>query len=108
MSDLNRFLTKKEKKTQPNQPSSLEHKKKRPKIINRGGYPLALEQLSKTQLISLLEPLMTEIPSFVANLAWTRQKILPQNQKIHPEELAQKLSIPLLEAYIILAKLRSM
>ena len=107
MSDLNNFLPTKKSKIQPIHPASVKHKKKKPKIINRGGYPFTLKELSKDQLISLLEPLMAEIPGFAANLAWTRQKILPQNFKVHPEELALNLSIPLLEAYVILSKLHS-
>ncbi|MHA1226413.1 MAG: hypothetical protein ACTSPV_06675 [Candidatus Hodarchaeales archaeon] len=50
---------------------------------------------------------MVAIPGFAANLAWTRQHILPNNPSIHPEELADELSIPILEAYVILDQLRS-
>ncbi|MFX1514692.1 MAG: hypothetical protein ACFFC6_00140 [Promethearchaeota archaeon] len=104
MSDLSNFIPKKREK-KPSVSSKLQ--KKKPRIIERKKSPYLLEQLSKEQLIALLEPLMGEIPGFAANLAWTRQKILPKNPKIHPEELAQELSIPLLEAYVILSQLHS-
>ena len=104
MSDLSNFIPKKGEK----KPSvSSKPPKKKPRIIERKKSPYSLEQLSKEQLITLLEPLMGEIPGFAANLAWTRQKILPKTPKIHPEELAQELSIPLLEAYVILSQLHS-
>lgn len=104
MSDLSNFIKKKGKDKPP--PSSKPQKRK-PRIIERKKSPYSLEELSKEQLIALLEPVMGELPGFASNLAWTRQKILPQNPKIHPEELAQELSIPLLEAYVILAQLQS-
>ena len=85
----------------------MKHQKKKPTIIDRKKSPFSLNQLSKDQILQLLEPAMAAIPGFAANLAWTRRKILPQNPTIHPEELAQELGIPLLEAYVILAQLRS-
>ncbi|MHA2245363.1 MAG: hypothetical protein ACXADY_10390 [Candidatus Hodarchaeales archaeon] len=104
MSDLSNFIPRKgNKKSQ----TSLKNHKRKPRIIDRKKSPFSLEQLSKKQLIELLEPLMAEIPGFAANLAWARQKILPQNPTIHPEELAQELVIPLLEAYVILDQLQS-
>ncbi|UCE12960.1 MAG: hypothetical protein JSV04_12300 [Candidatus Heimdallarchaeota archaeon] len=104
MSDLSNFIDKKGSK-KPSRPTK--HPKTKPKIINRKKAPSSLEQLDKEQLIQLLEPLMAEIPGFAANMAWTRQKILPLNPNVHPEELAQKLAIPLLEAYMILSRLQS-
>ncbi|UCG89707.1 MAG: hypothetical protein JSU57_04325 [Candidatus Heimdallarchaeota archaeon] len=104
MSDLSNFLPKKRNEKSS---SSLKLQKSKPRIIDRKKSPFSLEQLSKEQLITLLEPVMAQIPGFAANLAWTRQKILPQNPTIHPEELAQQLAIPLLEAYVILAQLQS-
>ncbi|MHA2226629.1 MAG: hypothetical protein ACXAC8_15570 [Candidatus Hodarchaeales archaeon] len=104
MSDLNQFLPKeRKKKTAP----SPKHQKMRPRIIDRKKSPLSLDQLSKKQIIDLLEPLMAEISGFAANLAWTRQKVLVKNPSIHPEELAHELEIPLLEAYLILRRLQS-
>ena len=104
MSDLSNFIQKKGEKKPP---TSSKSQKKKPRIIDRKRSPSTLGELSKEQLITLLEPAMGEIPGFAANLAWTRQKILPKNPRIHPEELAQELSIPLLEAYVILAQLQS-
>lgn len=103
MSDLSKFIQRKGEKKPPTSPKP---QKRKPRIIERKKSPYSLEQLSKEQLIVLLEPVMGEIPGFAANLAWTRQKILPKNPKIHPEELAHELSIPLLEAYVILAQLQ--
>jgi hypothetical protein len=103
MSDLDRYLSTKEKVA----PTKLKRRKKAPTIVDRGKFPFSLNKLNKEQIIELLEPLITELPGFAANLAWTRQKILPENPSIHPEELAHILAIPLLEAYILLDQLRS-
>lgn len=104
MSDLKNFLSKNEVKKQP-----VRKKRgvKAPKIVERRKKPLLLEELSKEELLRLLNPLVARIPGFVSNMAWTRQKILPQNPNIQPEELAKQLQIPLLEAYIILTQLKS-
>lgn len=104
MSDLSKFIQKKDEKKPP---LSSKPQKKTPRIIERKRSPYSLKELTKEQLIALLEPVMREFPGFAANLAWTRQKILPKNPKIHPEELAQELAIPVLEAYVILAQLQS-
>lgn len=104
MSDLSNFLPRKGKKKPP---TPVKHEKSKPRIVVRKKSPFSLKQLSKEQLVELLEPVMAEMPGFAANLAWTRQKILPQNPTIHPEELAHELVIPLLEAYVILAQLQS-
>ena len=104
MSDLNQFLSKEEKVAEEKPPKSL---KKEPKIINRRGAPLQLKDLRKTQIIELLDPLMTRVPGFASNLAWTHQRILPSNPNVRPEELASELGISLLEAYVILEKLQT-
>jgi hypothetical protein len=104
MSDLSNFIPKKGEKKPPTSPKP---QKKTPRIIERKKSPHSLKELSKEQLIVLLDPVMGEIPGFAANLAWTRQRILPKNPQIHPEELAQELAIPVLEAYVILAQLQS-
>ncbi|NHJ00705.1 MAG: hypothetical protein EAX86_01130 [Candidatus Heimdallarchaeota archaeon] len=103
MSDLNHFLSQKKANSEG---KSSRDVKKLPKIINRSGSAPILNQLSKEQIIELLDPLMTRIPGFASNLAWTRQKILPSNPNIAPEELAQDLGISLLEAYVILEQLQ--
>jgi hypothetical protein len=103
MSDLSNFLPrKKKKKASP----PLKDKKIKPRIIDRKKSPGSLEELSKEQLIDLLEPLISEIPGYASNLAWTRQKVLPKKPDIHPEELAEELVIPVLVAYMILAQLQ--
>ena len=107
MSDLNRFLSKKKEKTPSSSITPVKRRTRKPKIIDRGKHAFTLEQLTKKDLISLLESLIIEIPGYASNLAWTRKKILPKTPHIHPEELALKLEIPLLEAYMILKHLRS-
>ncbi len=107
MSDLDSFLSSKKGKKEKISETPLKIRKEKPKIIERGKYPFTLEQLNKEDLISLLESLVIEIPGFASNLAWTRKKILTQNSHIHPEELSNKLEIPLLEAYMILKQLRT-
>ena len=102
MSDLNRFLPQEKEKIEGKPPKRTD---KKPKIINRRGSPTLLKDLSKEQIIELLDPLMTRIPGFVSNIAWTRQKILPSNPDVTPEELAHDLGITLLEAYVILEQL---
>jgi hypothetical protein len=104
MSDLENYLSKdKEKKL----PARKKKEVKAPKIVERRKKSLLLEELSKDELLRLLNPLMARVPGFVSNIAWTRQKILPQNPNIQPDELAKQLQIPLLEAYVILTQLKS-
>ena len=104
LSDLNRFFSGKKSSEAESRPKS---NKTKPILIDRKKKPKSLNDLNKTQIIELLKPLMLEIPGFAANLAWTRQKILPNNPDIHPEELASELSIPVLQAYLILNQLVS-
>ena len=99
MSNLNRFLSQ-EISGKPKSEETL--KKKKPILITRNKLPQRLNDLSKEELIELLEQIFPYIPGFFSNLAWTRQKILPKNPTISPNELAGELSIPLLEAYYIL------
>lgn len=94
------------KKSNKNSSLSSKPEKIQPRIIDRKTPPFSLDQLTKEEIIELLEPVMRDIPGFAANLAWTRQKILPKNPTIPPEELAQQLAIPLLEAYMILEQLQ--
>ena len=70
MSDLSKFIQKKGEKKPPTMSKS---QKKKPRIIERKQSPYKLEQLSKEKLITLLEPVMGEIPGFAANLAWALQ-----------------------------------
>lgn len=104
MSNLENFLSDDKGKK-----STVREKKEivAPKIVERRKKALSLEELSKEELLRLLDPLMARIPGFVSNMAWTRQKIIPQNPNIRPEELAKQLQIPLLEAYVILTQLKS-
>ncbi len=102
MSDLNRFL---QQEVGGKEKSIDLSSKKKPRIFTRNKLPSKIDELSKKDLLNLLEPIFALIPDFTANLAWTRQNILPKNPNITPEELAGELSIPLLEAYFILNRL---
>jgi len=104
MSKLNRFFTEEVgEKFKVNEPTV----KKIPRIFNRRKQPLSLNDLTKKDFLELIEPVINLLPGFSANLAWTRQKILPSNPNILPEELVSILNIPILEAYFILDRLNS-
>ncbi|MHA2175934.1 MAG: hypothetical protein ACXAB2_09915 [Candidatus Hodarchaeales archaeon] len=103
MSDLNRFL---QQEVGGKEKSIALSSKKKPRIFTRSKLPTKTDDLSKKDILNLLEPVFALIPDFTANLAWARQNIVPKNPKITPEELAGELSIPLLEAYFILDRLK--
>ena len=105
MSKLNRFFIEEVggKKSKDIRTSD----KKVPRIFTRSKQPLSLNDLTTKDFLELIEPVINLLPGFSANLAWTRQKILPKNQIILPGELASILNIPLLEAYFILDRLNS-
>ncbi len=102
MSNLNRFFS---QEIGGKLKSEETTKKKKPILFTRNKLPHSLNDLSKKELLELLEEVFPLIPGFFANLAWTRQKILPKNPKITPPDLASRLSIPLLEAFYILENL---
>ncbi len=104
MSKLNRFFTEEVGEKSKVSGTSI---KKMPRIFTRSKQPLSLIDLTKEDFLELIEPVINLLPGFSANLAWTRQKILPNNPNILPEELASILNIPLLEAYFILDRLNS-
>ena len=52
----------------------------------------------------LLETAQT-LPMYKAHLNYTKDVIIPENQKITPEELSQRLDITLGEALVILSEL---
>ena len=104
MSNLNRFFT---EEVGDKSKDSGTSDKKIPRIFTRSKQSLSLNDLTKNDLIELIEPVINLLPGFSANLAWTRQKILPKNPNILPEELASLLKIPLLESYFILDRLNS-
>ena len=104
MSKLNRFFTEEVGgKSKGNGTSN----KKIPRIFTRSKQSLSLNDLTKNDFLELIEPVINLLPGFSTNLAWTRQKILPKNPNVLPEELASILKIPLLEAYFILDRLNS-
>ena len=104
MSKLNRFFT---EEVGDKSKVSGTSDKKIPRIFTRSGQSLSLNDLTKNDFLELIEPVINLLPGFSANLAWTRQKILPKNPNILPEELASILKIPILEAYFILDRLNS-
>ena len=104
MSKLNRFFS--EEVGQKSKESKSSDRKV-PKIYTRTKPSLTLNDLSKNDFLELLEPVMNLLPGFSANLAWTRQKIMPNKPNVLPEELASILNIPLLEAYFILDRLKN-
>jgi hypothetical protein len=104
MSKLNRFFT---EEVGEESKRSTTTDKKIPRIFTRSTQHLTLNDLTQSDFLELIEPVINLLPGFPANLAWTRQKILPNNPKILPEELASTLNIPLLEAYFILDRLKS-
>ena len=104
MSDLNHFLSKEVSGKSDTQKNS---EKKKPVLFTRSKNPSQMSALSRETILEMLEPVMNLLPGFTANLAWTRQKVLLKNPKILPEELAGLLDIPLLEAYFILDRIRS-
>ena len=53
----------------------------------------------------LLETAQT-LPMYKAHLNYTKDVIIPENQKITPEELSQRLDITLGEALIILSEIK--
>ncbi|MHA1207162.1 MAG: hypothetical protein ACTSR4_05370 [Candidatus Hodarchaeales archaeon] len=104
MSKLNRFFT---DEVGDKSKDSGTSDKKIPRIFTRSKQSLSLNELTKKDFLELIEPVINLLPGFSANLAWTRQKILPNNPNILPEELASTLKIPILEAYFIIDRLNS-
>ena len=104
MSNLNRFFS---EEVGEKSKESKTSDKKMPRIYTRTKPSLTLNDLTKNDFLELIEPVMKLLPGFSANLAWTRQKIIPNKPNVLPEELANILNIPLLEAYFILDRLRS-
>lgn len=105
MSKLNRFFT--EEVGKKSRESQSSDKKKIPRIYTRNKQSLSFNDLTKNDFLELLEPVINLLPGFSANLAWTRQEILPNKPNVLPEELASILNIPLLEAYFILDRLNN-
>ena len=103
MSKLNRYFSEEVGEKSKESKSS---DKKIPRIYTRNKPSLSLTDLTKNDFLELVEPVINLLPGFSANLAWTRQNILPNKPNIAPEELASVLKIPLLEAYFILDRLK--
>jgi hypothetical protein len=104
MSKLNRFFT---EEIGEKSKEIVASDKKIPRIYTRSKTSPSLKDLTKKDFLDLIEPVINLLPGFSANLAWTRQKILPNRPNILPEELASILKIPLLEAYFILDRLNN-
>ncbi len=104
MSKLNRFFT---EEVGEKSKESKTSDKQMPRIYTRNKPSRSFKDLTKNDFLELLEPVINLLPGFSANLAWTRQKILPNKPNVLPEELASILNIPLLEAYFILDRLQN-
>jgi len=66
-----------------------------------------LEEYSKEKLWQLLVEVVHSSVMFPTRKAYTRDHILPQQPNITPIELAGRLRMPLGEAIVILAELRT-
>jgi ribosomal protein S25 len=66
---------------------------------------LDLTEYSKEALWQLLEEAIHATVMYPPHKAYTRDTILPETPNITPQELAQRLTIPLGEAIIILKEL---
>lgn len=53
----------------------------------------------------MLEEVVHSIPVYASHKAYTRDFLLPQSPRLSVRELAARLGIPLLEAYVILREL---
>ncbi len=47
-----------------------------------------------------------KLPMYISHMTYTRDNILPVNPDITPEQLSQRLDMPLGEAIVILVELR--
>ena len=65
-----------------------------------------MSRVGKTLDWSILVETVKALPLYHAHKAFVRDRILPENPSISPEELSLKLSIPLGEAMVILSEVR--
>jgi hypothetical protein len=64
-----------------------------------------LEAYSKEQLWQLLQEAVHASVMYPTHKAYTRDTILPQEADVSPNELAERLGMPLGEALVILSEL---
>lgn len=67
--------------------------------------PMNLEEYSKEKLWQLLVEAVHASVMYPTHKAYTRGNILPQKTDISPDELAERLGMPLGEALVILNEL---
>ena len=65
------------------------------------------EEYKENPLWLILVETAQKLPMYNAHLNYTKDIILTENSKITPEELSQRLDIPLGEAIVILSELGS-
>lgn len=65
------------------------------------------EDYKENPLWLILVETAQKLPMYNAHLNYTKDIILTENSKITPEELSQRLDIPLGEAIVILSELGS-
>jgi hypothetical protein len=65
------------------------------------------EDYKENPLLLILVETAQKLPMYNAHLNYTKDIILTENSKITPEELSQRLDIPLGEAIVILSELGS-
>jgi hypothetical protein len=68
--------------------------------------PMNLEDYTKEQLWQLLVEAVHASVMYPTHKAYTRDNILPQKTDIEPNELAERLGMPLGEALVILSELK--
>lgn len=64
------------------------------------------DEYTNNPLWHILVETAQKLPTYNAHKAYTRDTILPSNPDISPEELSQRLDMPLGEAIVILVELR--
>lgn len=64
------------------------------------------EEYKENPLWLILVETAQKLPMYKSHLNYTKNVILTENSKITPEELSQRLDIPLGEALVILSELR--
>jgi hypothetical protein len=64
-----------------------------------------LEDYTKEKLWQLLVEMAHGSVMYPTHKAYTREKVLPEKPEVTPQELAQRLNMPLGEALVILGEL---
>ena len=65
------------------------------------------EEYSDNPLWHILVETAQTLPMYNSHMSYTRDNILPESPKTTPEQLSQRLNMPLGEAIVILDELKS-